>query len=95
MKFEEILPKLKTGEKVYRDKYFRPPFDFNKHIIYFDNNEVIRQYYDGTLPCRSYLEYEDLVADDWKIYEEEYDTDRFKLSGNHFIPVLPTEDVEG
>lgn len=67
MKFEEILPQLKKGMKAYRRKYAEPAWSFVNHYVYFEHEEVMRKYYNSSIPTKSYLEYEDIVADDWEI----------------------------
>lgn len=70
MNFEEILPLLKKGERAYRKK------DFHYSVpsyIYFEDGEIMRQYMNGVNPCKSYVSYGDIVANDWEIYVEKKD----------------------
>lgn len=71
MKFERILKKIKEGKKVTREKWETPgdscAIDFivydkykGKCVFYRDN-----KYYDEFVWL-----YEDMIAQDWKVYEE-------------------------
>ena len=39
--------------------------------VYFEDGEIMRQYMNGVNPCKSYVSYGDIVADDWGIYNED------------------------
>lgn len=68
MKFERILKKLKQGEKVTREKWEKPDctIDF---IVYDQDKGKFLLFYNGN--CYSFVfNDEDIVAEDWKIYEE-------------------------
>lgn len=68
MKFTEILENLKKGEKVTREKWGEPDctIDF---IVYDQNKGNFLLFYKGNC-YRFNFNDEDIVAEDWKIYEE-------------------------
>lgn len=68
MKFTEILENLKKGERVTREKWEKPgcTIDF---IVYDQDKGKFLLFYNGN--CHSFVfNDEDIVAEDWKIYEE-------------------------
>lgn len=71
MKFTEILEELKKGEKVTREKWEKPgdscAIDF---IIYDQKKDKCEFYRDGKYYDEFVWVYEDIIAEDWKIYEE-------------------------
>lgn len=71
MKFTEILENLKKGEKVTREKWEKPgdscAIDF---IIYDQKRDKCEFYRDGEYYDEFVFVYEDITAEDWKIYEE-------------------------
>lgn len=71
MKFTEILEELKKGEKVTREKWKKPSctIDF---IIYDQNKGKFMLCYNGNCHSFAFLAFldEDIIAEDWKIYEE-------------------------
>lgn len=68
MKFTEILENLKKGEKVTREEWEKPDctIDF---IVYDQNKGNFLLFYKGNC-YRFNFNDEDIVAEDWKIYEE-------------------------
>lgn len=71
MKFTEILEELKKGEKVTREKWEKPgdscAIDF---IMYDQKKDKCEFYRDGKYYDEFVWVYEDIIAEDWKIYEE-------------------------
>lgn len=71
MKFTEILENLKKGEKVIREKWEKPgdscAIDF---IMYDQKKDKCEFYRDGKYYDEFVWVYEDIIAEDWKIYEE-------------------------
>lgn len=68
MKFTEILEELRKGKKVTREKWEKPgcTIDF---IVYDQDKGKFLLFYNGN--CYSFVfNDEDIVAEDWKIYEE-------------------------
>lgn len=68
MKFTEILEELRKGKKVTREKWEKPgcTIDF---IVYDQDKGKFLLFYNGN--CHSFVfNDEDIVAEDWKIYEE-------------------------
>lgn len=68
MKFTEILEELKKGEKVTREKWEKPSctIDF---IVYDQNKGKFMLCYNDNYHSFVFLD-EDIIAEDWKIYEE-------------------------
>ena len=71
MKFTEILEELKKGEKVTREEWEKPgdscAIDF---IMYDQKKDKCEFYRDGKYYDEFVWFYEDIIAEDWKIYEE-------------------------
>ena len=71
MKFTEILEELKKGKKVTREKWEKPgdscAIDF---IMYDQKKDKCEFYRDGKYYDEFVWVYEDIIAEDWKIYEE-------------------------
>lgn len=71
MKFTEILENLKKGKKVTREKWEKPgdscAIDF---IMYDQKKDKCEFYRDGKYYDEFVWVYEDIIAEDWKIYEE-------------------------
>lgn len=71
MEFTEILEELKKGEKVTREKWEKPgdscAIDF---IMYDQKKDKCEFYRDGKYYDEFVWVYEDIIAEDWKIYEE-------------------------
>lgn len=68
MKFTEILENLKNGEKVTREEWGEPncTIDF---IVYDQNKGKFMLCYNDNYHSFVFLD-EDIIAEDWKIYEE-------------------------
>lgn len=68
MKFTEILENLKKGEKVTREEWGEPncTIDF---IVYDQNKGKFMLCYNDNYHCFIFND-EDIIAEDWKIYEE-------------------------
>lgn len=68
MKFTEILEELKKGEKVTREKWGEPDctIDF---IVYDQNKGKFMFCYNDNYHSFIFVD-EDIIAEDWKIYEE-------------------------
>ena len=71
MKFTEILEELKKGKKVTREKWEKPgdscAIDF---IMYDQKKDKCEFYRDGKYYDEFVWVYEDIIAEDWKIYEK-------------------------
>lgn len=71
MKFTKILEELKKGKKVTREKWETPgdscAIDF---IMYDQKKDKCVVYRDGKYYDEFVWVYEDIIAEDWKIYEE-------------------------
>lgn len=69
MKFTEILEELKKGEKVTREKWGEPDcaIDF---IMYDQKKDKCEFYQAGECFDEFVFVYEDITAEDWKIYQE-------------------------
>lgn len=71
MKFTEILEELKKGEKVTREEWEKPgdscAIDF---IMYNQKKDKCEVYRDGKYYDEFVWVYEDIIAEDWKIYQE-------------------------
>lgn len=71
MKFERILKKLKQGEKVTREKWETPGDSCGIDFIVYDKYKGKCVFYrDGKYYDEFVWVYEDIIAEDWKIYEE-------------------------
>lgn len=68
MKFTEILEELKKGERVTREEWGKPSctIDF---IVYDQNKGKFMLCYNDNYHSFVFLD-EDIIAEDWKIYEE-------------------------
>lgn len=70
MKFERILKKLKQGEKVTREKWETPGDSCGIDFIVYDKYKGKCVFYrDGKYYDEFVWVYEDIIAEDWKIYE--------------------------
>lgn len=71
MKFTKILEELRKGKKVTREKWEKPgdscAIDF---IMYDQKKDKCEFYRDGKYYDEFVWVYEDIIAEDWKIYEE-------------------------
>lgn len=71
MKFTEILEELKKGEKVTREKWEKPGDSCAIDFIVYDQDKGKCEFYrDGKYYDEFVWVYEDIIAEDWKIYEE-------------------------
>ena len=70
MKFEEILPYLKKGKKAYRKS--ENQLEYTANYVYFDfeSNEILIRYSHSSHNVPSYVDFNDLVADDWEVLEQ-------------------------
>lgn len=79
MKFTEILEELKKGEKVTREKWEKPgdscAIDF---IIYDQKKDKCEFYRDGKYYDEFVWVYEDIIAEDWKLYKEKKTNKKWK-----------------
>lgn len=79
MKFTEILENLKKGEKVTREKWEKPgdscAIDF---IMYDQKKDKCEFYRDGKYYDEFVWVYEDIIAEDWKIYKEKENNKSWK-----------------
>lgn len=79
MKFTEILEELKKGEKVTREKWEKPgdscAIDF---IMYDQKKDKCEFYRDGKYYDEFVWVYEDIIAEDWKIYKEKKTNKKWK-----------------
>lgn len=71
MKFTEILETLKKGERVTREKWEKPSDSCAIDFIMYDQKKDKCEFYrDGKYYDEFVWVYEDIIAEDWKIYEE-------------------------
>ena len=108
MKFTEILEELKKGEKVTREEWEKPgdscAIDF---IMYDQKKDKCEFYRDGKYYDEFVWVYEDIIAEDWKIYEEKeknkswkpkegdtifYISGTGKVISDAFMPCLPSDN---
>ena len=108
MKFTEILENLKKGEKVTREEWEKPgdscTIDF---IIYDQKKDKCEFYRDGKYYDEFVWVYEDIIAEDWKIYEEKennkgwkpkegdtifYITESGRVISGTFLSLLPSDN---
>lgn len=79
MKFTEILENLKKGEKVTREKWEKPgdscAIDF---IMYDQKKDKCEFYRDGKYYDEFVWVYEDIIAEDWKLYKEKKTNKKWK-----------------
>lgn len=79
MKFTEILEELRKGVKVTREKWEKPgdscAIDF---IMYDQKKDKCEFYRDGKYYDEFVWVYEDIIAEDWKIYEEKENNKSWK-----------------
>ena len=79
MKFTEILEELKKGERVTREKWEKPGDYCTIDFIMYDQDKGkcvfyrAGEYYDDFV-----FVYEDITAEDWKIYEEKENNKSWK-----------------
>lgn len=110
MKFTEILETLKKGEKVTREKWEKPgdscAIDF---IMYDQKKDKCEFYRDGKYYDEFIWRYEDIIAEDWKIYKEKENNKNWKpkegdtifyiietgrvISGS-FLSLLPSDNAK-
>ncbi len=71
MKFEEILPHLKKGKKAYRKS--ENQLEYTTNYVYFDfeRNEILRRYKQSSHDVPAYIDFNDLVAADWEVVNNE------------------------
>lgn len=70
MKFTEILEELKKGEKVTREKWQKPGDSCAINFIMYNQKEEKCEFYrSGKCYDEFVFVYEDITAEDWKIYE--------------------------
>lgn len=108
MKFTEILEELRKGKKVTREKWEKPgdscAIDF---IIYDQKKDKCELYRDGKYYDEFVWVYEDIIAEDWKLYEEKeknkswkpkegdtyfYISGRGEVISGNFIPCIPSDN---
>lgn len=106
MKFTEILEELKKGEKVTREEWEKPgdscAIDF---IMYDQKKDKCEFYRDGKYYDEFVWVYEDIIAEDWKIYEEPtknwepkegdtifYITETGRVVSSTFLSLLPSDN---
>lgn len=108
MKFTEILENLKKGERVTREKWEKPgdscAIDF---IMYDQKKDKCEFYRDGKYYDEFVWVYEDIIAEDWKIYEEKennkgwkpkegdtifYITESGRVISGTFLSLLPSDN---
>lgn len=79
MKFTEILEELKKGEKVTREKWETAvdacSVDF---IVYNQKKDKCEFYRDGKYYDEFVWVYEDIIAEDWKLYKEKKTNKKWK-----------------
>ena len=63
MLFEEVLPHLRAGKKIYRTSWKNPDY-----YLSFENNKVIL-HLNNTSTMNWCVAYPDVLADDWGIKE--------------------------
>lgn len=79
MKFTEILETLKKGEKVTREKWEKPGDSCTINFISYDSKIGKCEFYrDGKYYDEFVWIYEDIIAEDWKIYEEKENNKSWK-----------------
>jgi len=110
MKFTEILEELKKGEKVTREKWGKLggscAIDF---IMYDQKKDKCEFYQDGKYYDEFVWIYEDIIAEDWKIYEEKennkswkpkegdiifYITESGRVISGTFLSLLPSDNAK-
>lgn len=108
MKFTEILEELRKGKKVTREKWEKPgdscAIDF---IMYDQKKDKCEFYRDGKYYDEFVWVYEDIIAEDWKIYEEKennkgwkpkegdtifYITESGRVISGTFLSLLPSDN---
>lgn len=108
MKFTEILEELRKGKKVTREKWEKPgdscAIDF---IMYDQKKDKCEFYRDGKYYDEFVWIYEDIIAEDWKIYEEKennkgwkpkegdtifYITESGRVISGTFLSLLPSDN---
>ena len=78
MKFTEILENLKKGEKVTREKWEKPGDSCAIDFIMYDQNKGKFMFcYNDNYHSFIFVD-EDIVAEDWKIYEEKENNKSWK-----------------
>lgn len=79
MKFTEILEELRKGKKVTREKWEKPGDSCAIDFIMYDQKKDKCEFYRD---CKYYDEfvwvYEDIIAEDWKTYEEKKTNKKWK-----------------
>lgn len=79
MKFTEILETLKKGEKVTREKWETPGDSCDIDFIMYDQKKDKCEFYrDGKYYDEFVWVYEDIIAEDWKIYKEKENNKSWK-----------------
>lgn len=79
MKFTEILEELKKGKKVTREKWETAgdacSVDF---IVYNQKNDKCEYYLDGRYDDEFVFVFDDITAEDWKLYKEKKTNKKWK-----------------
>lgn len=71
MKFTEILEELRKGKKVTREKWEKPGDSCAINFIMYDQKKDKCEFYrDGKYYDEFVWVYEDIIAEDWKVYQE-------------------------
>lgn len=71
MKFTEILEELRKGKKVTREKWEKPGDSCAIYFIMYDQKkDKCEVYRDGKYYDEFVWVYEDIIAEDWKIYQK-------------------------
>lgn len=79
MKFTEILEELRKGVKVTREKWEKPGDSCNIDFIIYDQKKDKCEFYrDGKYYDEFVWVYEDIIAEDWKLYKEKKTNKKWK-----------------
>lgn len=79
MKFTEILENLKKGERVTREKWEKPSDSCAIDFIMYDQKKDKCEFYrDGKYYDEFVWVYEDIIAEDWKLYKEKKTNKKWK-----------------
>ena len=107
MKFTEILEELRKGERVTREKWEKPGDSCAIDFIVYDQKKGKCVFYrDGKYYDEFVWVYEDITAEDWKIYQEKennkswnpkegdtifYITETGRVISGTFLSLLPSD----
>lgn len=110
MKFTEILENLKKGERVTREKWEKPGDSCAIDFIVYDQKKGKCVFYrDGKYYDEFVWSYEDITAEDWKIYQEKennkswnpkegdtifYITETGRVISGTFLSLLPSDNAK-